>query len=56
MPICIKPGLKMFYRSHQVIGHKLSDELCGQMAVKDLEVINGIANCNELRKKVNKKV
>lgn len=54
MPICIKLGLKMFYRSHQVIDHKLSNELCDQMVAKDLEVINRIANCNELGKKVNK--
>ena len=54
MPICIKLGLKMLYRSHQVIDHKLSDELCGQMVVKDFEVINCIANCNELGKKTNK--
>lgn len=51
IPICIKLGLKMFYRSHQVIDHKLSDKLCDQMADKDLEVINRIANCNELEKK-----
>lgn len=56
MPICIKLGLKMFYRSHQVIDHKLSNELCNQMVAKDLEVINRVANCNELRKKTNKEV
>lgn len=44
MPICIKLGLKMFYRSHQVIDHKLSEKLCDQMVAKDLEVINRVAN------------
>ena len=53
MPICIKLGLKMFYRSHQVIDHKLSDELCDQMFAQDLEVINRVANWNELEKEVD---
>ena len=53
MPICIKLGLKMFYRSHHVIDHKLSDELCDQMFAQDLEVINRVANCNELEKEVD---
>lgn len=56
MPICIKLGLKMLYRSHQVIDHKPSDELCDQIVNKDFEVINGVANWNELRKKTNKEV
>lgn len=43
----------MFYRSHQVIDHKLSDKLCDQMVDKDLEIINHVANFNELGKKNN---
>lgn len=54
MPICIKLGLKMFYLSHQIIDRKLSDELCDQMVAKDLEVINGVANWNELGNEANK--
>lgn len=53
MPICIKLGLKKFYLSHQIIDRKLSDELCDQMVNKDLEVINRIANWNELGKEAN---
>ena len=53
MPICIKLGLKMFYHSHQVIDHKLSGELYDQMFAQDLEVINGVANWNELGKEGN---
>lgn len=51
MPICIKLGLKMFYRSHQVIDHKLSEKLCDQMVAKDLEAINRVANWDKLGKK-----